>query len=421
MNTLYQLTLTGSIFSLLALTMTSLWSDQLSSRWHYQICRLSLLFFILPVGELVQLWRPVSAAAGTEGGAVSRAVTQAGITLIAASEKLPTVSLLAVWEFGASLCCLWHVLCWLRFQKELALARPERDWDLLALLDQVKKEVGLKQRITVLRCPGIHTPMVTGIFFPKLLLPQEDFPLPSLRYVFLHELNHLKRKDLVFQLLSCAVVILHWPNPLVYLLRRRLTVYQEFSCDELVAAPLSHEQRKCYGFTILNCCVTTTSTRAAGSGIAMASPKKQMERRLNHMLHVKEQTPLLKAIATLLLVIALLATGIVSVAAAQDVPTREELLEQLVVPTHAEIRANGYPVNELGETYGQFPDFMDEEPDLILVGDEHGNYFGYMRNSECKSPNITCPEEAVDPANGVAQVNLYLQDGVTVVGTCALG
>lgn len=100
---------------------------------------------------------------------------------------------------------------------------------------------------------------------------------------------------------------------------------------------------------------------------------------------------------------------------------RSEDHGQIHIPTLEEVRANGYPTNEKGETYG--PDFREldiESPDLELVIAENGAY-GYIRASEIPGASVSTPEEAAEymanPYLYPHDINVYLQDGTTVVGT----
>ena len=93
-----------------------------------------------------------------------------------------------------------------------------------------------------------------------------------------------------------------------------------------------------------------------------------------------------------------------------------------------EIIQNGYPVNEKGETYGPASYWIWDEnviqPDLQLAEGENG-VTGYIRLSEIDEldghNNVHMPEDAVEymkrrAGEGDITVNMYLQDGETVIG-----
>lgn len=92
--------------------------------------------------------------------------------------------------------------------------------------------------------------------------------------------------------------------------------------------------------------------------------------------------------------------------------------KSIIVPSVDDIRMSGYPVNEIGWTYG--PDIKDNtdtesEPDLILVCNEFG-VLGYIRKVDVDAGARTL-EEAKERKGDGYSVNMYLEDGCTVVGT----
>lgn len=90
----------------------------------------------------------------------------------------------------------------------------------------------------------------------------------------------------------------------------------------------------------------------------------------------------------------------------------EKEITGLIIPLESEILENGYPHNKAGETYGPAVYGMDS-PDLILAEGENGAH-GYIRFSDYESPKT--PEEAMKVSGKQYKYNLYLQDGVTIVG-----
>lgn len=100
--------------------------------------------------------------------------------------------------------------------------------------------------------------------------------------------------------------------------------------------------------------------------------------------------------------------------------TKSEIPESIKIPTVDDIKANGYPTNENGETYG--PDVWestDPPPDLILVIADDGQE-GYIRKTEVDD-GVTTLEEAANYNPGRRIVNVYLHDGTTIIGTFTLG
>ena len=97
-----------------------------------------------------------------------------------------------------------------------------------------------------------------------------------------------------------------------------------------------------------------------------------------------------------------------------------ETPKSIIIPTVDDIRANGYPTNENGETYGpEVWESTDPPPDLILVIADDGQD-GYVKKTDMDS-DVTTPEEAANYKPGRRVLNVYLHDGTTVIGTFTLG
>ena len=120
-----------------------------------------------------------------------------------------------------------------------------------AVLNEVKKELKIKRRIKIRMSPDCGSPMLVGVLLPVIYIPCREIPDESMRMVFLHELTHYKRKDLVFKWLSIFVNAVHWFNPLAYLLCANLSESCEVSCDMAVTRNMSEREQKIYMKTIL--------------------------------------------------------------------------------------------------------------------------------------------------------------------------
>jgi bla regulator protein BlaR1 len=106
----------------------------------------------------------------------------------------------------------------------------------------------------ILLLPAGTTPALVGIRQPKLLLPEDwetRFTDRSLRHVLLHELCHIRHRDLLWNWAAIAVQALHWFNPLVWFVVSRFQADRELRCDAGALAILSPAERLDYGHTLL--------------------------------------------------------------------------------------------------------------------------------------------------------------------------
>ncbi len=99
-------------------------------------------------------------------------------------------------------------------------------------------QLAIFRPVTLLILPDSAIPVVWGILRYRLLLPAaaRHWSGEQLRSVLLHELAHIKRRDMMAQLVAQIACALHWFNPLVWFAAWRLGVERERACDDLVLA-----------------------------------------------------------------------------------------------------------------------------------------------------------------------------------------
>lgn len=122
----------------------------------------------------------------------------------------------------------------LRELERRARTLSEGRW--VAWIEGLSREVGLRQRVTLLLGSQQAMPMVWGILHPKLLIPAPatQWSEDRLRMVMVHELAHVKRLDYLTTILTRLVCAVYWFNPLVWITAWRMRVERERACDDFV-------------------------------------------------------------------------------------------------------------------------------------------------------------------------------------------
>lgn len=242
--------LAGGALSLLLLCCKPLTTRLFSARWHYYVWLAALLAFVLPVSirlpaKALQAASIPAPVVVTEQAAQGAAPAAAGQT-DAYHGWLWLVPYL--WLGGALLFFLGGAGSYLRFLR--LVKRHSRKIGCPAL-EQLKKQAGIRGKIRVRTTSLLNAPLLTGIFCPLLLLPENLPEGEGLRYILLHELTHYKRRDLWIKWFALAVNALHFFNPLAYLAVRQLGEACEISCDLWVTKNMDDKQKRGYMNTIL--------------------------------------------------------------------------------------------------------------------------------------------------------------------------
>ena len=230
-----------------------------------------------------------------------------------------------LWAAGAVLWLGRHVWGYRRFAALVrASARPagEEAKQMLDALDP-------KDRVALLECIHVHTPMLLGVVRPAIVLPR-GVEADRLEDILSHELTHARRHDLLYKWLAAAVTSLHWFNPLMAVVRRQISHACELACDEAVTRTMDGPARRHYGETLL----ALAARPPRGMGVlatTLCEEKQQLKERLVTVMKGRKQGPAALA-ATLALAIALTGcaaiSGAVPSASPAPSPDQSALLEE---------------------------------------------------------------------------------------------
>ncbi len=119
-------------------------------------------------------------------------------------------------------------------RRHLERGSVDSDAALEAEAAELAQRLGLRA-VPVRLCPAVSIPLVAGTFRPRILLPPgaRSWPSPCREAVLLHELAHVKRRDVLVQTLAQLACCAFWPNPLAWVLERRLFLERERAADDV--------------------------------------------------------------------------------------------------------------------------------------------------------------------------------------------
>lgn len=94
--------------------------------------------------------------------------------------------------------------------------------------------------------PEIQTPFTLGVLRPSIFLSEQEFTQEELEFVLCHETAHIKRRDVLVKWLGLLTVLVHWFNPLSYLMLREINKVSEHRCDEAALRITGDDKRSAY-------------------------------------------------------------------------------------------------------------------------------------------------------------------------------
>jgi bla regulator protein BlaR1 len=173
----------------------------------------------------------------------------------------------------------------------------------LEILEECKAIMKVRANIPVIYSEGNKPPFLLGIFKPKLIVPGIVFDKLSLqekRYVFLHEIAHLKRKDILVNSLMLILKSIHWFNPIIWYSCYKMQEDCEIACDAKVLSCLEPVEYKRYGETAIDLLKIFSKSSWVPGTAGISGNGKGIKRRI-HMIARFKKNSLLWTLAAVFL------------------------------------------------------------------------------------------------------------------------
>lgn len=352
---LFKVTINGTLFYILLTLIGPMIKKWFNASWNYVMLILALVLFCVPVTSFIPIQLPSIVSSEDEGVVsdeqydaddnatkvdldqsqlqdsfnIKKQIPTGSVDdLTAADPVLPietevsnhlfqnnTMTFVTyVWILGIMIFLVFHIKTFIIFHRALKKSGSMPDESLYLILEQCKTKLKIKRKVFLQTSPLVSTPMLTGVFRPTITVPVLVCAKNQLDFIFQHELLHFKRKDLWIKLFALCVNSVHWFNPFIYLLRRSINQQCELALDEMLVKNIGKEERKLYGLTILEL-IEQSNMRQNLFGTAMSAGKKEIEKRMKHIIVFKKMK---KAVVAISMVVCFCLTS-VSVFAAEAI------------------------------------------------------------------------------------------------------
>ena len=143
--------------------------------------------------------------------------------------------LFGIWATVAVLFAGWLAFGAMSVARIIRRSRPLESPDWMNPLWEVADRLELDQAPRLVRSEDAKMPFACGLLHPTIVLPAEcdSWTLDRRRAVLLHELAHVRRRDLVGHTVGRFACALYWFHPLVWTAAKRLRSESERACDDL--------------------------------------------------------------------------------------------------------------------------------------------------------------------------------------------
>lgn len=287
--------------------------NQLSARWQYNLWFLLLIALTLPFipSHLFNFENNISFFDVNHSNRIGVPVNDTGDHVIqnvnwlqdftiSVNPSLPdflNIVITGTWMAGVFVLSVLTIQAWLKIKDIKSSTSEVKNKEVLLLFEQCKQDLDISRNIHVGESPLVKSAMTFGLFKTYVVLPthfKEWMSMKDIKYIFLHELNHYKSKDILTNYLIVVFQILYWFNPLVWVAFREMRLDREIACDNAVLDSLDKHSYVEYGNTIINVADKVSQPGSFILANQLNGSKKQIKKRIEKIASFTTESKLLK-------------------------------------------------------------------------------------------------------------------------------
>ncbi|KGT43057.1 beta-lactam sensor/signal transducer [Bacillus cereus] len=229
-----------------------------------------------------------------------------------------------IWLTGVILLCFATFIMNRRLLLYIKKQPVITDEKIIQIFEKCKHSMSIQRNIPLFVSGKVSSPTVFGFIRPKLLLStvhMEILDEQQLRYIFYHELAHIKRRDVGVNWLMHGLLILNWFNPILWYAYSCMREDQELACDALALTYIDSEEQIAYGHTIISLLEHYSSYYKVPSMANFSKNKRMLKRRILMIKKFQKKSYRWSALGA----VAVIAVSSVSLLNARaDMPTNSE-------------------------------------------------------------------------------------------------
>lgn len=298
MEYLLVMSFSGSTMMCIYLLLKLLLKNKVSARMYYLMIREAVLFFLIPLPFLKDWYRAAVGAFLSWGRLKSvqipvrwtNNVIHVGSKEYVNDYAVFQITVAVVWLIVVCALVIRLLVMYVQARRLILKCKGTETTDKQKLiLTELKKQYGVRRPVILFQGQeGDHT-MTFGILSPVIICDREIASWEAEIHVR-HEMIHIKRMDALWKLLAWFAVILHWWNPVVWMMRRDLERVCEYSCDEIVMQGKTREEVKTYLRLLIEeaCAASETERSSIGWQNSFADDVESMKERMDNLMKKKK-------------------------------------------------------------------------------------------------------------------------------------
>lgn len=423
MEYLLVMALSGSTMTGIYLLMRCLFKNKICARFYDMLARVAILYYLVPLPYLKKcyvalirfLWPEspvgISRVPLTWRNHIVHAEGSMHVNIYAGIQTAAVI----VWMLGIGILMagqvaeyVWLVRLAARYA-DLAMT-PEKK----AFLDGLKEQCGVRRRVFLYGAPEEERTITFGFFHPVIICGR-DTTSREAELLVRHELVHIRRMDAFWKMFMQLAAMIHWWNPLVWILRRDFIQVCECSCDEIVMQEKTKEEvREYLRLMIEEACEKKTEKVSLRWKSGFGDDAQKIKERMENLMRKKKWS----RVAALAMVAALTFANSMTVFAYRD-PLHREISEDaskedigeaaqsdtfMFVPEGVE--GEGLQEFEMSQTQGGVQEILFDRQ----FTDEAGNIYPISEDNDTIEPH--CNHTFV---SGIGVDHIKTSDGGCIV------
>ena len=259
MRCILVLCLSGSVLEILYFSLGYALAGKISADWKYRMMKGVILFYLVPLPFLKWFYKEVIDLVFCRQPALKWAVhyyTDKSLIIYsdgrflfnqAFREQYKTTG---IWIMIAMVIMTWQCMRYLYNKVRMErLGRQVLKREDDGQIEQIRRQYSIRNKIKCLVCREDYAAgnivFTTGIVRPVIFISAR-IQGREREMILNHEMVHIKRRDVLWRVLVTAVQVVHWYNPIVWLLPGEFEGICEMSCDERVLQGRGDEEKKEY-------------------------------------------------------------------------------------------------------------------------------------------------------------------------------
>lgn len=244
MNILFVMSISGSIVFLLYLLTKPFSNRCLTARWQYNFLKICMAFYLIPYQcfqskylTLYNLLFGTGEAVNPLRNGVLTFEDQNTIFITSDGRMhykywLPLLLFSSIWICAVAIVLYRQIKKYRSCRDSLFLLSETSDAKIYDTAVHRHNVAPSRhgRHIRIIVCPLVRTPFSIGLFRPVVVLPKQN-AAEDLSLYLSHEWHHIKNHDMLWKFLSFITILLHWYNPLAYLLFHEVCAASEKTCD----------------------------------------------------------------------------------------------------------------------------------------------------------------------------------------------